>query len=53
MKKLKPLNQNDYNIKIIEDLGMEGIKPNRVRFAIFECPTCKTGFKTLPTTLQK
>ena len=46
MKKLKPLNQNDYNIKIIEDLGMEGIKPNRVRFAIFECPTCKTGFKT-------
>lgn len=48
MAKLKPLNQNDFNIKIIQDLGMIYPKEDSKRlsrYAIFECPECKTHFK--------
>ena len=44
----KPLNQADYQMKIVTDLGVLK-KPHlktATRFAIFECPTCKTCFKT-------
>lgn len=42
MKTLKQLNQNDFNIKLIKDLGMKGTIPNRLRWAEFRCPTCNT-----------
>ena len=32
-------------MKLIQDLGMFGEKPNRVRYGIYECPTCKKHFK--------
>ena len=43
MKTLKPLNQDDYKMKIIEDLGTSQ-KP-KGRFAICECTKCKDHFK--------
>ncbi len=42
---MKDLNQEDYGLKIIEDLGMFGEKPNRKRRAIFECPICFNGYE--------
>jgi len=46
---LKPLNQNDFQMKIIKDLGM--LYPNQnsknmIRYAIFECSKCKIHFKS-------
>lgn len=45
--KPQPLNQTEYSIKIIEDLGNifndEGTR--KARFAIVECAQCKTHFK--------
>ena len=41
MKILKKLEQKDFNIELIKDLGMKGIAPNRTRWAEFKCPKCK------------
>ena len=47
MKKVKPLKQEDFNIRIIADLGMRKFskkkKPLR-HYAIFECSDCKSHF---------
>lgn len=46
--KLKPLNQDEFSMKIIEDLGMLYKTKNSIekkRFAIFECNNCKAHFK--------
>ena len=48
MKLLKPLNPEDFPIRLIEDLGM--IKPipeskKLYRYGIFECPSCKSHFR--------
>lgn len=40
MKLLTELKQEDFNIKLIKDLGMRGETPNRIRWAEFECPKC-------------
>ena len=45
MNTIRDLKQEELNITIIKDLGMEGVKPFRQRFALFECPTCKKQFK--------
>lgn len=45
MNKMKELSQDDFNIKLISDLGMDGIPPQRQRFAMFECPSCSKHFK--------
>ena len=41
---LKPLNQSDFPMRIVKDLGTI----NKVRKAIFECTTCKIHFTTRP-----
>ena len=46
MSKLKQLNQSDFEMKIIEDLGMKCSSNNRKRrYAIFECIKCKKHFE--------
>jgi len=43
---MKPLNQNQFNMKIIEDLGMLTVSTIRpTRFAMFECTDCGCHFK--------
>ena len=44
---LKPLNQNDFGMKIVQDLGMcKTLNANRAyRLAIFECSTCNKDQK--------
>lgn len=44
------LNQKDYAMKIVEDLGMQYTDPNnpgnrKQRFVLFECTTCLTPFR--------
>jgi len=46
--KQQPLNQEEYAMKIIEDLGRTTASPTTTslaRYAIFECTTCKEHFK--------
>lgn len=46
--KLKPLVQEDYQVSIIEDLGMQLSKPTskkKQRYALFECNECNTHFR--------
>lgn len=53
--KLKELNQNDFAMKIVEDLGMKpsrGTSARMVRFAVFECTTCKVGFETVVSSVK-
>ena len=48
--KLKELNQNNFKMKIIEDLGMKksrGSSNRNTRFAIFECNQCNKHFETI------
>ena len=40
MKLLKELKQEDFNVRLVRDLGMRGETPNRIRWAEFECPKC-------------
>lgn len=42
---MKELNQNDYPLKIIQDLGMVGQIPNRVRKAVFSCKYCDNSYE--------
>lgn len=51
-KKLKPLNQDDFNIKIVKDLGMVGNGGAKKRKAIFECPECKKHRKLVVGTVK-
>ena len=40
---LKPLNQNEFTMKIVKDLGMKKPTENyykKVRMAVFECCNC-------------
>lgn len=53
MNKMKPLEQSNYNIKLIKDLGMKGESPNRQRFAIFQCPTCNIHFEAREQQIKK
>ena len=49
---LKPLDQRNYPLLIIEDLGMVYPTKNskyKARRAIFECSICKIGFTSVPT----
>ena len=46
--RIKPLNQEDFKMRIIEDLGtttVSNTSTNTNRMAIFECLTCKKHFK--------
>lgn len=45
MNKMRPLEQSNYNITVITDLGMIGESPKRQRYALFECPTCHKHFE--------
>ena len=48
--KLEELNQNNFKMKIIEDLGMKksrGSSEKNVRYAIFECTVCNKHFETI------
>ena len=48
--KLEELNQNNFKMKIIEDLGMKksrGSSEKNVRYAIFECTICNKHFETI------
>lgn len=42
---MKELNQNDYQLTIIKDLGMVGESPRRKRRAIFACLYCQTPYE--------
>ena len=47
--KLKELSQNDFKMRIIQDLGMKpsrGSSSRNIRFAIFECTKCGSHFET-------
>jgi len=46
-KKFKPLNQDDFQLQIIEDLGM--LEPNgksKRRYVSVKCPVCEQNFQT-------
>ncbi len=46
--KMKPLNQSEYTMKIIKDLGITTANENTTstgRYAIFECTKCEKHFK--------
>ncbi len=44
--KMKPLNQEEYTMIIVEDLGMlQGSKTRKYRYAMFECTKCNVPFK--------
>lgn len=48
--KLKPLNQNEFSMEIVKDLGMKpsrGSSNRNIRFAIFRCSACKKEFETI------
>lgn len=46
MKIPRPLKQEDYPLRLIEDLGSKPYKSkNYVRFALFECSNCKKHFE--------
>ena len=50
--KLKPLNQEEFTMKIIEDLGTTTANKNTTataRYAIFECTVCNKHFKARAT----
>ena len=50
--KLKPLNQEEFTMKIIEDLGITTANKNTTatsRYAIFECTVCNKHFKARAT----
>ena len=50
--KQKPLNQDEFFMKIIEDLGITTANENttnKSRYALFECPECKLPFKARAT----
>jgi transcription elongation factor Elf1 len=54
--KLKPLNQEDFPMKIIEDLGTKYSSKNskqKYRYAIFECPLCGKHFESLCTNVKR
>ena len=44
---MKQLNQDEYTMKIVEDLGMifNKTQTSKARYAIFECTKCKQNFK--------
>ena len=47
---LKPLNQDDFTITIIKDLGMKpsrGSSNRSIRFAIFKCSDCASEFEAI------
>ena len=46
MSKMNQLEQCNYNIELVKDLGMRGTSPQRQRFAVFKCPTCAKDFET-------
>ncbi len=46
---LKPLNQTDFNMKIIKDLGRQyptGESKQKKRMGIFECPVCRKQYNS-------
>jgi len=47
---IKPLNQEDYPLAILEDLGMQFATAEEIgrkyRYATFECPDCKTHIRS-------
>ena len=48
----KPLNQEEFTMKIIEDLGITTANENTIataRYAIFECTVCNKHFKARAT----
>ena len=50
--KLKPLNQEEFTMRIVEDLGMTTANKNTTataRYAIFECTICNKHFKARAT----
>jgi len=55
-KPLKPLNQEEYKMKILQDLGMKKPTENyykKVRMAEFECMECKQPFEAVVATKAK
>lgn len=53
---LKPLNQNEFTMKIVKDLGMKKPTENyykKVRMAVFECCNCKQHFEAVVSTKSK
>lgn len=56
IRPLKELDQEDFPLLIIEDLGMEfptNISTQKKRFAVFECPCCKRNFRSETTSVKK
>lgn len=45
-KELRELNQDDFNMKIVKDLGLKPVSNYNKRFAIFECVECRKHFET-------
>jgi len=53
---LKPINQEEYKMKVLEDLGMKKPTENyykKVRMALFECTACNNPFEAVVTTKAK
>ena len=56
VSRIKPLNQDDFKMKIIEDLGRlypTKTSKHKTRFAIFECTNCKKHFKATATNIKQ
>jgi len=55
-KPLKPLIQEEFKMKILQDLGMKKPTENyykKVRMALFECTMCNNSFEAVVTTKAK
>ncbi len=50
---MKPLNQEEFSMTIIEDLGMLLSGKTKNRFALFECIDCKVPFKVRVATAKQ
>jgi hypothetical protein len=53
---MRPLNPDDYPIKLIEDLGMLKPTPESAkayRFALFECPSCGKSFRATTNNVKR
>lgn len=53
---MKPLNQSDFPLTILEDLGMEfpsELSNQKKRFALFICPYCSNSFRSEVTSVKK
>lgn len=53
MNRMRPLEQDNYNIELVKDLDMKGRVPQRQRFAIFKCPTCSKEFEAREQQIRK